>query len=61
MVRKETNKNTIEEIPFKGECLNGSILEGFREPKFHSFTLDQLPQFKFFCDLETKHYKKTNL
>ena len=60
MVEKEKIKSTIDQNPLKGECLDGSILNGFREPKHYNLSLDQPPQLKVLCDHEMKHYKKTN-
>ena len=43
----------------KCDVIDGSVLNGVRQPFLYSFVLDKLPGYKVFCDPETIHYKKT--
>ena len=44
----------------KCEVIDGSVLNGLRQPILYSFVLDKLPGSKVFCEPETIHYKKIN-
>ena len=44
----------------KGDCINGTVLNGCRLPFFYSFLLDKPAGYKVYCEPETKHYKKIN-
>ena len=44
----------------KCDCNNGSIINGIQQPILHSFILNKIPGFKFFCEPETIPYKKIN-
>ena len=39
-------------------CFSGSILNSVREPMLFSFALDKPHGFEFFCEPETKQYRK---
>ena len=40
--------------------IDGSVVNGIREPILLSFVLDKLPGFRVFSELETIQYKKIN-
>ena len=40
--------------------IDGSVVEGVRQPILYSFVLDKPSGYKVFCEPETKHYKKLN-
>ena len=42
----------------KYDCIDGSVLNGIRQPILFSFVLDRKPGSKVFCETETIHYKK---
>ena len=42
------------------DVINGSILDGLRQPILFSFVLDKPSGYKVFCQPETIHYKKIN-
>ena len=44
----------------KCDCLDGSVVNGLRQPILYSFVLDKLPGYKIFSEPETIHYKKIN-
>ena len=44
----------------KCDCIDGSILNGLREPVIFSFVLDKPSGYKVFCEPEIFHYKKIN-
>ena len=44
----------------KSDILDGSVVNGLRQPILFSFILDKLPGHKVFCAPESIHYKKIN-
>ena len=54
-ILSNTNK-----IHLKCDIIDGSIVDGFRQPILYSFVLDKKPGYKEFCEPETIHYKKIN-
>ena len=50
--------NIINEIHLKCVCIEGSIVNGVREPILFSFVLDKPSGYKVFCEPETILYKK---
>ena len=44
----------------KADVIDGSLVDGFRQPILFSFVLDKLPGYKVFCEPETIHYMKVN-
>ena len=44
----------------KWDNIDGSVVNGLRQPILYSFVLDKLPGYKLFCEPETIHYKKIN-
>ena len=51
---------TKEKIHFKCEVIDGSIVDGLRQPVLYSFILDKPAGYKCFRQPETIHYKKVN-
>ena len=43
------------------DCIDGSIVDGFREPILFSFGWNKLPGFKLFNEPDTRWHKKTVL
>ena len=43
----------------KPDGIEGSLVNGIREPILFSFVLDKLPGYKVFCEPETTHFKKS--
>ena len=44
----------------KCDAIDGSVVNGVRQPILHSFVLDKPSGYKVFCEPETVHYKKIN-
>ena len=44
----------------KCDVIDGSVVNGLRQPIFYSFVLDKLPGYEVFSEPETIHYKKIN-
>ena len=40
--------------------IDGSVVNGLRQPILYSFVLDKKPGYKVFSEPETIHYKKLN-
>ena len=58
--QKVVNLGSTIKIHLKCDCIDGSILDGCRQPILYSFVLDKLPGYKVFCEPETVHFKKIN-
>ena len=58
---KNINSGTLDEIHFKYEVNDGSVVKGIKQQKLYSFVIDKHLGFKVFCKPETIHYKKGNL
>ena len=54
------NLNTIDKIHLKCDAIDGSVVNGIRQPILFSFVLDKPPGYKVFSEEETIHYKKLN-
>ena len=54
------NLNTKDQIHLKCDAIDGSVVNGFRQPILFSFVLDKPSGYKVFCEPETIHYKKIN-
>ena len=54
------NLNTINKIHLKCDCIDGSVVNGLRQPILYSFMLDKPSGYKVICEPETIHYKKIN-
>ena len=44
----------------KCDVIDGSVVDGIRQPILYSFILDKLPGYKVFSEPETIHFKKIN-
>ena len=42
----------------KCDVIDGSVVNGLRQPILYSFILDKKPGYKVFCEPETIHFKK---
>ena len=51
--------NTIK-IHLTCDAIDGSVVNGVRQPILYSFVLDKPSGYKVFCEPETIHYKKIN-
>ena len=54
------NSITIDKIHLKCDAIDGSVVNGIRQPILFSFVLDKPSGNKVFCEPETIHYKKIN-
>ena len=52
------NFGTRDEIHLKWNVIDGSIVNGLRQPILFSFVLDKPEGYEVFCQPETIHYKK---
>ena len=57
---KILNLSTVNKIHLKCDVIDGSLVEGIRQPILYSFVLDKPSGYKIFSEPETIHYKKTN-
>ena len=48
----------INKIHLKCDVIDGSVVNGIREPILISFILDKPPRYKVFCEPEKIHHKK---
>ena len=55
---KILNLNTINKIHLKCDVIDGSLVNGIRQPLLFSFVLGKKPGYKVFSEPETIHYKK---
>ena len=58
--QKIVNLGSTNKIHLKCDCIDGSVVDGIRQPILYSFVLDKLPGYKIFSQPETIHYKKIN-
>ena len=58
--QKIVNLGSTNKKHLKCDCIDGSVVNGLRQPILYSFVLDKLPGYKVFCEPETIHYKKMN-
>ena len=56
--QKIVNLTSTNKIHLKCDCIDGSVVNGSRQPILFSFVLDKKPGYKVFCEPETIHYKK---
>ena len=55
---KNRNFSLIKKININCDCVDGSVLNGVRQPTLINFVLDKQSGYKVFCKPETKHYQK---
>ena len=58
--QKSVNLGSTNKIHLKCNVIDGSLVNGLRQPIIYSFVLDKLPGYKVFCPPETIQYKKIN-
>ena len=58
--QKIVNLNSTNKIHLKCDVINGSVVNGVRQPILYSFLLDKPAGYKVFSQPETIHYKKIN-
>ena len=56
--QKIVNLSSTNKIHLKCDAIDGSIVDGVRQPIIYSFALDKPSGYKLFCEPETIHYKK---
>ena len=54
------NITGVDKVHLKCDCIDGSIVNGIREPILYSFTLDQPPGHKIYKEPKVKLFKKIN-
>ena len=57
---KILNLNSVNKIHLKCDIIDGSVINGVRQPILYSYVLDKKPGYKIFSEPETIHYKKIN-
>ena len=57
---KILNLNTIKKFHLNCDVIDGSVVDGIRQPILYSFVLDKPSGYKVFCQPETIHFKKIN-
>ena len=57
---KPINITGIDKVHLKCDCIDGSIMNGKREPILYSFALDQPPGHKLYKEPKVKLFKKLN-
>ena len=58
--QKIVNLGSANKIHLKCDVIDGSVVDGLRQPILYSFVLDKKPGYKVFSEPETIHYKKIN-
>ena len=58
--QKIVNLGSTNKIHLKCDVIDGSVVNGLRQPILYSFVLDKKPGYKVFSEPETIHYKKIN-
>ena len=58
--QKILNLGSTNKIHLKCDCIDGSVVDGIRQPILYSFVLDKKPGYKVFREPETIHYKRIN-
>ena len=58
--QKYVNLSNTNKIHLKCDAIDGSVVNGIRQPILYSFVLDKPSGYKIFSEPETIHYKKIN-
>ena len=58
--QKIVKLSNTNKIHLKCDVIDGSVVNGLRQPILYSFVLDKKPGYKLFSEPETLHYKKIN-
>ena len=53
--QKVANLGNTNKIHLKCDCIDGSVVNGLRQPILYSFVLDKLPGYKVFSEPQTIH------
>ena len=56
--QKIVNLSFTNKLHLKCDAIDGSVVDGVRQPILYSFVLDEPSGYKVFCEPETIHYKK---
>ena len=56
--QKIVNLSNTNKIHLKCDVIDGSVINGIRQPILYSFALDKPSGYKVFCEPETIHFKK---
>ena len=56
--QKIVNLSSTNKIHLKYDAIDGSVVDGIRQPILYSFVLDKPSGYKVFSEPETKYYKK---
>ena len=56
--QKIVNLSSTNKIHLKCDAIDGSVVNGLRQPILYSFVLDKPSGYKVFSEPETIHYKK---
>ena len=59
--QKIVNLSNTNKIHLKCDVIDGSVVDGIRQPTLYSFVLDKPVGYKVFCEPETIHYKKKSV
>ena len=59
--QKNVDLGSANKIHLRCDVIDGSVLNGVRQPILYSFVLDKIPGYKVFSEPETIQYKKTNM
>ena len=59
--QKFVNLSSTNKIHLKFDVIDGSVVNGSRQPILFSFVLDEKPGYKVFSEPETIHYKKKQI
>ena len=57
---KILNLNTVNKLHLKCDVIDGSVVDGIRQPILYSFVLDKPSGYKILSEPETIHFKKLN-
>ena len=58
--QKIVNLSSTNKIHLKCDVIDGSVVDGVRQPILFGFVLDKPSGYKVFCEPEIIHYKKIN-
>ena len=58
--QKVVNLGNTNKIHLKCDCIDGSVVNGLRQPILYTFVIDKLPGYKVFSEPGKIHYKKIN-
>ena len=58
--QKVVNLGSTNKTHLNCDCIDGSVVNGYRHPILFSFILDKKPGYEVFSEPETIHYEKIN-